>query len=177
MAAMVRKPFMAISAYTAGASRHCSSSSLHRRFTAPDPFPGRRDRLQVFFQDHFHGRMGQDQFAQVTLMGRPPTALSLVTTAVTQEEAFETMARPAPVIHRIAPRPAQIAHRFIRGFGNLDRGQFTGPQQSRRFAPVAFVGFHSITRAHRRHRRGHYFAFHTQLPQAPRQTKTARPAS
>ena len=38
---------------------------------------------------------------------------------VPQEETFETVARPAPIIHRIAPRPAQIADRFIGRFGNV----------------------------------------------------------
>ena len=60
----------------------------HRRFAALDPFPGRCDPLEILFQDGFHGWMGQDQLAQVTFMGRAPTALALVTIPVTQEEAF-----------------------------------------------------------------------------------------
>jgi hypothetical protein len=39
---------------------------------------------------------------------------------------------PAPsIIHRISPRPAQIAQRFIGGFRNVDRRQFPGPEQAR----------------------------------------------
>ena len=85
------------------------------------------------------------------------------------------MTRPAPIIHRIAPRPAQIAHRFIGRFGNVDRGQFTGPQESRQFARIALVGLDPIARARRRHRRRHHLALHPQLLKSPRQPKTARP--
>src|SRR6266481_2581407 len=41
------------------------------------------------------------------------------------------MPRAAPIIHRIAPRPAQIPDRFVACIGNVNRGQFTGPQASR----------------------------------------------
>ena len=73
---------------TAGASRHCLQQSAHRRLAALDPFPGRPDPLEILFQDHLHGRMGQDQLAQVTLMGRAPVALAPVTITVAQEEPF-----------------------------------------------------------------------------------------
>jgi len=50
------------------------------------------------------------------------------------------MPRPTPIIHRIAARPAQIPDRFVGGFGNVHRGEFPSPQQSRQLARIAFVG-------------------------------------
>ena len=50
----------------------------------------------------------------------------------------------SPIIDRIGPGPAQITHRFIGCLGNVDCGEFTGPQQSGQFARIAFIGFDSI---------------------------------
>ena len=44
----------------------------HRLFAARDAITRRRDALEIFFQDHFHGRMRQHQLAQVTLVRRAP---------------------------------------------------------------------------------------------------------
>ena len=35
----------------------------HRHLAALDPFPRRPNPLEILFQDHLHGRMGQDQLA------------------------------------------------------------------------------------------------------------------
>ena len=85
------------------------------------------------------------------------------------------MSRPAPIIHRITPCPAQIADRFVGRLRNIDLRQFTSPQQSRQFARIAPVGFDPIPRALRGHRRRHHLAPHSELLQPPRQPKTARP--
>src|SRR6266403_5082619 len=85
------------------------------------------------------------------------------------------MPRAAPIIHRIAPRPAQIPDRFVACIRNVNRGQFTGPQQSRQLARIAFVGFDPIARARRGERRRHHLTFHPELAQASRQPKSARP--
>jgi hypothetical protein len=98
MAATTWKPFNAIKASTAGFKRHPASRSRIASSGARDAFPGRLDREEILFQDGFHGRVGQDELAQITLVRGAPGALALVTIAVAQEEAFEALARPAPVI-------------------------------------------------------------------------------
>jgi hypothetical protein len=48
----------------------------------------RRHPLEIFFQDHLHRRMWQDQLAQVTFMRCAPAAFALVTIPMTQQEPF-----------------------------------------------------------------------------------------
>jgi hypothetical protein len=62
--------------------------SAHPHLAPLDPFSCRRDPLEILFQNHLHGRMRQDQFAQVTLVGRAPGAFSLVTIPVAEQEPF-----------------------------------------------------------------------------------------
>jgi hypothetical protein len=74
----------------------------------------------------------------------------------------------------VGARPAQIAHRFVGRLGNVDRRQFTGAQQPRQFARIAFVGLDPITRARRRHRGRYHDAIDSELFEPPRNPKTAR---
>jgi len=41
-----------------------------------------------------------------------------------QEQGFELLPRAAPILDRIGPCAAEVADRFIRRLGNVDRGQF-----------------------------------------------------
>ena len=87
------------------------------------------------------------------------------------------MARAAPVIHRIGPCPAQVAHRFIVRLGNVDRGQFPGPQEPRQFARIAPVGLDPLARPGGSEGGGHHLALYSELTQAPGQPKAAPPRS
>ena len=95
---------------------------------------------RYFFEDGFHRRMGQDQFAQVTHVGLAPVGLALVAVAVAQQEGLEPEAAAALVINGIGAGAAQIADGFIGGFGHIDAGQFAGAQEPSNRAGVAFIG-------------------------------------
>jgi hypothetical protein len=123
-------------------------------------------------QDHFHGRVGQHQLAQVTFMGRAPTALALGAVTVPQEEAFEAMTRPAPIIDRVGPGAAEIADRFVGWLRDIDRAQLPGAQEPGQLAGVAPVGLDPVARTGRSHRGGHHVAFHSELTEPPGQPKT-----
>src|SRR6266478_6818559 len=84
------------------------------------------------------------------------------------------MPRAAPIIHRISPCPAQIPDRFVTRIGNVNRGEFTSPQQSRQLTRIALVSLDPLPRTLGSKRRRHHLAFHPQLPQASGQSKSAR---
>jgi len=106
---------------------------------------GRIDALQILLQDRFHGRVWQDQFAQVTHVGRTPVGVALITVAVTQQEALEPQPAAAQVIDRIGAGAAQIPDGFVGRFGHVDARQFAGAQQAGEAAGVALVGFEGGT--------------------------------
>lgn len=99
------------------------------------------DALKVFFEDGLHGRVRQDQFAQVTHMGLAPVSLTVVAVAVAQEEGLEAMAAAAQVIDGIGASAAEIADGFIGGLGDVDAGEFACTQESGDGAGIALIGF------------------------------------
>src|SRR5215475_11899530 len=101
-----------------------------------------------------------------------PGAFSLVTIPVPQQKRFEPVTTPAPIIHRIAAGPAQIADRFIGGLWNIDFSQFTSAQEPGQFARITLVGLEPIACPSGRERRRYHRAFHPQLLQSSRNTET-----
>src|SRR6516225_7754625 len=98
-----------------------------------------------------------------------PGTFSLVTIPVSQQKRFESMPTPAPIVHRVAARPAQIAQRFIGGLS-----QFASAQEPSQLPRIALVGLEPVARAGGRERRRHYRAFHSELVQTPGNPKPAR---
>ena len=135
--------------------------------------------------------MRQDQLAQVAPVRFGPRALARVTVAVAQQEGFELrppaeaaahgtsggreMGEPPQILHRVGPRPAEVAHRFIAGLGHLHRGQFAGAVQSRQLEGVAPVRLDPLARARGDQRRRHHRAVDFELPEPPGQDKAGRP--
>src|SRR6516164_6036657 len=103
-----------------------------------------------------------------------PGTFSLVTIPVSQQKRFESMPTPAPIVHRVAARPAQIAQRFIGGLRNVDFSQFASAQEPSQLPRIALVGLEPVARAGGRERRRYYRAFHSELVQTPGNPKPPR---
>ena len=140
MAATSWKPRKAMRA-DRGCQAPAGQQGWHGLFNAFDALVGGIDALEIFFEDGFHGGMGQDQFAQVAQVGLTPIGFALVTVAVAQEETFEAQAAAAQIIDGIGAGAAEVADGFIGGFGDIDGDQFAGAQQAGDGAGVAFIGF------------------------------------
>ena len=65
----------------------------HRGFQALDALLGGVGAPEIFFEDGFHGGMGQDLFTQVTQVGMGPVGLALVAVAVAQDATLEALAQ------------------------------------------------------------------------------------
>jgi hypothetical protein len=128
--------------------------SLNRRFEPPGFQEGEHggfnalnsvmsgvNTLEVFLENGLHGRVWQDQLAQVTHMGLTPIGFALVTETVAEEKTFETVTATAVIIDRVGASATQIANGLVGGFGDVDSGQFTSTQQTGQAAGIAFVGF------------------------------------
>jgi len=115
------------------------------------------------------------QLAQVTPVRLGPRTLAGVTVAVAEQESF-ALRPPAPqVLHRVGPRPAEIAHGFVARLRHMDRGQFTRPVQARELEGVAPIGLDPLAWPRGDQRGRHDRAGNLQLPQSPREDKAGRP--
>ena len=119
--------------------------SEHGSFNALDSIMSGVDALEVFFENGLHGRVWQNQLAQVTHVRLTPISFALVTEAVAQEKAFETMTATAMVIDGIGASATEVANGLVGGFGDVDGGQFAGTQQTGQAAGIAFVGLERRT--------------------------------
>jgi hypothetical protein len=76
-------------------------------------------------------------------VGLGPVGLPPVAVAVSKEEHAELLLGPGERLRGVGARAAQVAHRLICSFGDVDRGQFTRPVKAGEFAGVAPIGFDS----------------------------------
>jgi hypothetical protein len=93
---------------------------------------------------------------------------------MSQQKRLEPVTTPAPIVHRVTARAAQIADRFIGGLGNVDFAQFPGPQKPGQLPRITLVGLEPVADASGRERRRHHRAFHSELAQTPGNPKPAR---
>jgi len=120
--------------------------SEHGAFNALDSSMSGINALKVFFQDGFHCRMGKDQFTQIAHVGLAPIGFALITETVAQEKTFEPMTATAMIIDRIGASATKVTNGFVRRFGDVDGGQFTGAQQAGQAAGIPFISFEGRAR-------------------------------
>jgi hypothetical protein len=92
-----------------------------------------------------------------------------------KRKAFESIFCLRPDDDSILARAHQIAHRFIRVIGHIDRPQFAGAMQPGERETSAPVRFHPIAAPFRYHRRTHDHAGFPPLRQVPIDSEAARP--
>ena len=148
--------------------------SGHGGFDAQDTLVGGVDALEIFFEDGFHGGVGQDQFAQVAHVGLAPVGFALVTVAVAEQEGFEPETGPPLVIDGIGAGAAEIADRFVSRLGNVDGDEFSGTEQAGDGAGVALIGFEGSAGLFGNEGGSGDQAGHSELFQATRNAEAAR---
>ena len=146
----------------------------HGFFATFDPGRGIVDGHEAFLENGLHGRMRQDQFAQVTHVGRAPVAFALIMVAVVEQEGLEPLPGAAQIVDGIGARTAQVADGLVGGLGNVNALEVPGPVRPGQFGRVAPVGLDAVAGGPRDLRRSGHDALVAELPQTPRQDKAAR---
>ncbi len=102
------------------------------------------DGHEAFLQNRLHGRMGQDEFAQVTHVGLPPVSFPLVVVAVLEQERLEPLTGSTLVIDGIGASAAEVADRLVGGFRDVDGIQRSGPMSFGQHLGITLVGLHLV---------------------------------
>ena len=121
----------------------------HRLDLRRQPIAPRRggfDRLNVIFAHEVMPRLSELETGQPATVQlgpcRPPVMAGLA-----QQEPGKLLACPAQAVHRIKPRPHQIAHRLVLGIRYPHRRQLAGPMQLGQAAGIAPVGLDPVARS------------------------------
>jgi hypothetical protein len=151
----------------------------HRRDLRRQPIAPRRgglDRLNVILENEVVSGPLKTQ------SGQPPAARlgpgeGARNGALAQQKPAERLACPAQAVHRVEPRPHQIAHRPVAAIGNPHRRQLAGAMQPRQARRIPPIGLDPVVDALGDQRGGDHDTFVPAGRQATVNDVTARPAS